>query len=352
MNTKALKKSLEPLARLASKKHVLPALNNIYVHSDNGVMKLRASDGYTFAERILLCNDMIAPCLVHGNRFSSYINSELEVSFSETEAKLIVVGSGRMELAKANISEYPAWPDPKFTPLGITCEMLANGIEAVKFAAMPTNFAEGSNRHALACICIKAEPKRLIAAAFEGHMLALHMEDSINAESSFLILNDFAVEIISQLREEESEFGQNENQLMVRNALGYTIWPKPAHSPESWPLTTMMAQVNEGFELISNAPTCPLKDCVGFAKQFVAGELPREAVWLKFVGDGVTVEGGGYSRKIEAKCAPLEILFNPSYLFGCLSSMPTPVTKFSRRSDFASKLESGNMTCLIKELSP
>ena len=154
INTAKLKRALDELKLIASRKAGLEILYCVHLKAENGYLEVTASNLDEYQLERVECVGELAACCVGRERLSWAIGGEETIIELVDENLTVSFGRNEVNLQTLKAGEFPPWPVGEIKAAGVPCPDLAKGIESVAFAAC-TN----GERHELEAVHIVGQPK-------------------------------------------------------------------------------------------------------------------------------------------------------------------------------------------------
>lgn len=215
INREKLLEALGVSGSVAGKRTTLPILNCVRLGSRVGRLQIRGTD---------LDRDIIAEVDCDGDLPQVCLPVRLIASFSQhSNAETIDIkqisdgwircdgGSTSAEIPYMPLKDFPADLTDKETAVGVNTKDIADGIEAVSWAAI----AEHGD-FIVSCVRIRAKEGRVICEACDRRTLAYFSRGSIAADFDFLLPFQSAMAAVDFLRRDGAVLSVGEKSMSVK----------------------------------------------------------------------------------------------------------------------------------------
>lgn len=323
--------SLQAVSRSVGVKLSLPVLGNILIETENGKLKLSATNlevGVTkyINANILEDGSVTVPAKTLNEVIASLSGEEIELK-AQGEILKIASGKFKADLNAISSSEFPAIPDSKDFPVEIPKEVFKENIPQISFAS-----AVDEGRPVLTGILTEIKNGSFEAVATDGFRLAhkrYGSDDLKGIDFKALIPRRTLDELVRLIGEESVEFKKiglattdNQNQVIFK--IGDSILSSrliEGNFP-SWEKI-----IPAGFVAKSIVGKEDLIKGLKLASVFARGEA--NVIKLKISKEGIglaseTKELGHQDAQVEAEVSgeDLEVAFNSKYLLDAVNNCP------------------------------
>ena len=333
INTAKLKRALDELKLIASRKAGLEILYCVHLKAENGYLEITASNLDEYQLEWVECVGELTACCVGRERLGWAIGGEETIIELVDENLTVSFGRNEVVLKTLEADQFPAWPAGDMEAIGVSCPDMARGIESVAFAAC-TN----GSREELATIHIVGKPKSIACEACNSHELAIWKADLISAMFDVVIPSSIVPNFCSALTKDGSTFSISENLVQVAHDFGkYAAKQLSTRYPNTEALINSITdQIEFGTLKISE-----LADVVDRCA-FYGDPQKSMAVDVHFSKDGAEFKCVGNNSDmvfyIDGKFPDWETRYNADSLKMCLRAV---------KSDTAT-LAGSNITTIIK----
>lgn len=332
ISTAHLRSALESVSGCISRRATIPALSCVKLGAENGKMYVAASDCDQYQIEVIDCDGDFEPVLVSHAKLLSMLGGESIQLVNKSGIIHISHGQNNFKLSTLDHKLFPKAPETKsFKALGISCEDLAEGINAVKFTACKKDIG----KPILESIHIKSSPKLLHVEACDGKDGAFFSRPLIGVDADLVVPYDFAGKLASELQKKDAVLYVSSNAVMVKSESGlYFVKLLEGKYPPTVIILSeakiKLGMVNVKELLVVMQSCCSLHNPANIAK----AELTFRADGLGVMFDGLD---SSVDCIISGKFEPYKTSVNVNAISKCLSAI---------KSESVSVLHNQNQTSL------
>lgn len=327
IETKTLSGACQRILPLATTKG-LGSLGHIRIESVKGELSLVADSSEAREEVSVECEGELEPVCVPAKVFTQLVqagNAHVELLAGPS---LLEIRSGwKSMLPTMPLTEFPAAQADKLTAIGVNCSDLADGIEAVSFAAMTSREARARNRPTFDSVCVHLTGESILCSSHGFGSGALFDRAAICAElDDFLIPEAHCASLVSALRKPESVVLTSNSHISVAHSAGSfkvrtyeaDSFPDMFEAMKRYPDTEPVATMDREQFLI-HCQNCDVIDPEKFNPE-------GGAVTLEFRDNRLTISArskaqSSYSAEMDVKTTKnMRVCFATKYLVPALKA--------------------------------
>src|SRR3989338_8559081 len=220
VNKKNLKKALNLVEKIVSKNSSLPILNNILLKTENGRLKVSATNleigvNYVIGAKIEELGQIAVPSRIISDFIGNILDDKVSLT---TKNNILSINSERYktQILGFDAKDFPIIPKIKSKPLAaIPVKLIRNSLVAVL-----DSVAISETRPELAGVFVDFDKDKIVFAATDSFRLTEKSVDFKNIQKqSFIIPRDTIVELIRITSELEGDlyFNASDNQISLSN---------------------------------------------------------------------------------------------------------------------------------------
>lgn len=325
-------KGVTTAARIATTRSSLPILANIYLKTEDGRLKISATDleiGITNWIGVKIKNEgsITLPAKLLADFITNNTDPTVFIKVDNNEAN-VISKRYNAKIKGMDPNDFPLIPEPKkdfcFT---VSMGVLKNGLQKVIFAV-----AVGDTRPVLNGVSFKIEKDSLILAATDSYRLAekiIKIKNSNKKDIAVVVPIRLATELIRILADDEEEIsvaiGQNQisfetDSLQMISRLIEGSFPEYKQIIPQEETTTIFI---EKAELVHSIKVVDffVRDTSHGIKFIIDSKKNSKQLLIKAVSSTLGENIASVSADIEGKS--LEISFNAKYMVDCLNVINT-----------------------------
>ncbi len=220
LNSKLLKTALAHVGKVARGRTTLPALSCVKLSCVPGdQLQLECTNLDAWITRRIDCAGGIEPVLVNYPLLSRVLENvtaeTLEIS-NHKDGLYVTAGDSFSKLNTMDVREWPDSPNEKGVTIGVVANDLADGLEAVAWAAEKSSTASNFKL----ALTVDLKPTSLICAATRGTIMAIFNRPLICEERRIIMPAAFAHYLAPDMREKDAVVKTTNNLLSVQHAKG------------------------------------------------------------------------------------------------------------------------------------
>ena len=337
INTAKLKMALDNLKRITPRRASLPILSCVLMKAENGYLEMTASNLDEYQLERVACDGDLAPCCVGRERLGYAIGGdETTIELIRDDMK-VCYGRNEVTLKTQPADQFPEWPKFDFEAVGIPCRDVAEGIDAVSWAA-----CANESRHTLMSVYIIGGPKSIECVSTNGYQLALWKGDLISDVFNALVPIASCANLCAALVNDGAEFQTSENMIQVEHDFGsYATKQIDGQYPDFRALTGSIANRIE----IGSLKIAELMDIFNRC-DFYSDPRKTPVASIEFSKVGAEIKSVGVDSGmvffIDGSFQKWSIDVRPDAFKSCLRAIKSDSTKFFGASNIA-VMEYGNV---------
>uniref|UniRef100_A0A7C4M2Z1 Beta sliding clamp n=1 Tax=candidate division CPR3 bacterium TaxID=2268181 RepID=A0A7C4M2Z1_UNCC3 len=348
-----LNKALSHSSRIISVKSSLPILDNILLSTDQGRLKISATDlelgiNYWIGSKIEKDGEIAVPSKLI-TEFISNIKEE-KINITSQDTSITIEGEKYNAVIKGfNTEDFPSIPDiTKEVIFSISSRDFLNAINQVSFSA-----AMDSTRPLLAGVYFRIDKNILYMAATDSYRLAekkIKVTNENKSSKNFIIPTRTISEVGKILKDagEKVEVCFDENQILFNFGSIHLIsrlidgqYPNYEQIIPNEFETEVLVDKNELFNVCKVASLFA-RESANSIKISVKPDKNKEGIGvLSITGQGVQIGESVSKIPVKLKGKELEISFNAKYILDVLPNIPEKNVEIKFRDSISSALIQG-----------